>query len=69
MFNMTATVFQMPKPKPVFFSTLSVELGNDYNSQVDSDGFGECINELAESFVAFIEGRYGDASEVKFYCR
>jgi len=54
---------------PVFFTTLSQDLGNDFDVQIDSDEVAECTNELAESFVAFVQGRYIEASEVKFYCQ
>jgi hypothetical protein len=54
---------------PVFFTTLSQDLGNDFDVQIDSDEVAECTNELAESFVAFVQGRYVEASEVKFYCQ
>jgi hypothetical protein len=59
----------MSKSMPGFFSALSRDLGQTFELQIDSDGFDECINELAESFVAFIQGQYIEASEVKFYCQ
>jgi hypothetical protein len=50
---------------PTFFSTLSRDLGDAFDFQEDSNEFGECMNELAESFLQFIQGNYIQASEVK----
>jgi len=53
--------------KPLLFKTIST-LSNAVYSKIDSvDDSNEQINELAEAFVAFIQGRYIEASEVKLY--
>jgi hypothetical protein len=54
---------------PDLFRILSTQLGASFDLQDDSDGFDGRINELADSFVSFIQGRYIEASEVKFYCQ
>ncbi len=59
------TLFQISLFMPTFFSTLSCDLGDEFDSQEDSNEFGECMNELAESFLQFIQGNYIQASEVK----
>jgi hypothetical protein len=69
MFYTTTPVFQISNVMPDFFRTLSAHLGNSLDLKDDWDGFDEHINDLADSFVSFIQGRYIEASEVKFYCQ
>jgi hypothetical protein len=53
---------------PAFFKAISVEPDNASDFQFGPiDDFDERIDELTESFVAFIEGRYAESSEVKLY--
>lgn len=49
---------------PTFFSTLSCDLGDESDFHENINEFGDCMNELVDSFVQFIQGNYIQASEV-----
>ncbi len=60
-------MFQMSKKLPFTFGALSIDRDDDSDLESGPDGFDQCTNDLAESFVAFIEGHYIETSEVKSY--
>ena len=58
----------MTNPASLFQSVAGINLGNASHLLEDSnDDSIKHMNGLAESFEAFIQGRYKDASEVRFY--
>lgn len=57
----------MSKTASLFKSVASIDIKDESDLTEDSNGdSGKHVNELADSFQAFIEGRYGEASEVRF---
>jgi hypothetical protein len=55
---------------PRLFRTISVVSNDAIDLPADlTDGFDECLNELAQGFVSFSEKNYVESSEVKLYHR